>query len=319
MDKRVMVFAPSPQLTVTIENLGGEADLHIHAGGQGLWQARMVASLGVPVALCAALGGETGTVLRHLIEADGIELVEESVLARNGGCVHDRRDEERKSVAEAPGDPISRHELDALYERTLLEGLRSETVLLSGPAHGRTVPTEAYGRLAADLRVNGCRVLADLAGERLDVVLEGGLDFVKVSHEELIDDGRAGGDEPKELIKAMRELRENGARSVLVSRADKPALALLDGGKGGKGGKREEIVEVIMPSLHPVDPRGAGDSMTAAVAASLTQGSSLIEAIRLGAAAGALNVTRRGLGTSGGDGARKLAERVELRAFRDGR
>ncbi|OZM70427.1 phosphofructokinase [Amycolatopsis antarctica] len=309
MDKRVMVFAPSPQLTVTIENLGGDADLHIHAGGQGLWQARMVASLGVPVVLCAALGGETGTVLRHLIEADGIELVEETVLSRNGGYVHDRRDDQRTSIAEAPGDAISRHELDALYERTLLEGLRSETVLLSGPADGRTVPVEAYGRLAADLRANGCRVLADLAGERLDVVLAGGLDFVKVSHEELLDDGRAEADEPEQLVAAMHALRERGASSVLVSRADKPALALLHG-------DGDRVFEVEMPSLHPVDPRGAGDSMTAAVAASLTLGESLTDAIRLGAAAGALNVTRRGLGTSGGDGARELAERVELRPYR---
>jgi 1-phosphofructokinase len=53
----IMVFAPSLLITVTIEDRGGEPDIHVHAGGQGVWQARMISSLGVPVVLCAALGG----------------------------------------------------------------------------------------------------------------------------------------------------------------------------------------------------------------------------------------------------------------------
>ncbi|SFQ31583.1 1-phosphofructokinase [Amycolatopsis arida] len=299
----VLVFAPSPQVTVTIEDLGGEPDLHVHAGGQGVWQARMIASLGVPVVLCAALGGETGDVLRHLIERDGISLVAVPVSARNGGYVHDRRGDGRVPLAEAAGDPLPRHDLDSLYEAALLHGLRARTVLLSGPSLGRTVPTDAYRRLAADLRADGRAVLADLAGERLDAVLEAGLDFLKVSHEELLADGRATADDPKSLVAAMRELVARGARSVLVSCGGDPALALLD----------DELYEVRPPVLHPVDTRGAGDSMTAAVAATLTEGGSLTDAVRLGAAAGALNVTRHGLGTSGGHGARELASRVELR------
>ena len=69
----ITVFAPSPLVTVTIEDRGGEPDIHVHAGGQGVWQARMISSLGVPVVLCAALGGETGEVLRHLIAVEGVE------------------------------------------------------------------------------------------------------------------------------------------------------------------------------------------------------------------------------------------------------
>ena len=59
-----MVFAPTAMLTVTIERPADEVELHLHAGGQGVWQARMIRSLGVPVTLCAAVGGEIGTVLR---------------------------------------------------------------------------------------------------------------------------------------------------------------------------------------------------------------------------------------------------------------
>ncbi|UJW29113.1 PfkB family carbohydrate kinase [Saccharothrix sp. AJ9571] len=302
--RRVTVFAPSPQLTVTIEELDGIPEMHLHAGGQGVWQARMIVSLGVPAVLCAALGGETGNLLKHLIPEEGIELVAQEAHSRNGGYVHDRRDDKREPVVEAPGEPLSRHELDGLYEKTLVEGLRSKTVTLSGPSTGQPVPADMYRRLATDLRANGCLLVVDLSGELLEATIEGKPQFIKVSHEELLDDGRAGSDDPPALIAGMKELsRQAGDASVVISRAADPALALLEG----------ELYEIEAPPLHPMDSRGAGDSMTAAVAASLTEGVSLLEAVRLGAAAGALNVTRRGLATGGGDSVRAVSERVELR------
>ena len=69
-------------------------------------------------------------------------------------------------------------------------------MLLSGPQDDRVLPADLYRRLAADLGANGCKVAADLAGERLEAVLAGGPDLIKVSHEELLADGRAKSDDP---------------------------------------------------------------------------------------------------------------------------
>lgn len=297
-----MVFAPSPHLSVEVETLHDTSELHVHAGSQGVWQARVIASLGAPVTLIGAFGGETGEVLQHLIARDGVDLIPFEVAARNGGHVYDDRRDEEDALAEVPGGQLSRHEVDGLYESALLEGMKCSTVLLSGPSDGRTLPVELYGRLAADLRANGCRVMADLSGEMLTAVLAGGVDFVKVSHEELLADGRAKDGSVEEIASALHALHEEGAESVVVSRASDPALALLD----------DVLYEVRVPPLHPINPRGSGDSMTAAVAAGLTGESSLPEAVRLGGAAGALNITRRGLGTIRGENVRSLAERVEL-------
>jgi 1-phosphofructokinase len=112
----VAVLAPSPLLTVTIEDRAGEPDIHVHAGGQGVWQARMLVSLGVRVVLCAALGGEAGSVLEHLLPTEGLALSAIRTSARNGSYVHDRRTGERTVIAEAPGSPLDRHEHDELYE-----------------------------------------------------------------------------------------------------------------------------------------------------------------------------------------------------------
>ncbi|ASO21890.1 1-phosphofructokinase [Actinoalloteichus hoggarensis] len=303
MTEHVMVFAPSPQLTVTVEDRGEEPDLHLHAGGQGVWQARMIAALGVPVVLCAALGGETGAVLRHLIVDDGLELKAVDVSTRNGGYVHDRRGGVRREIVDAPGEPLSRHELDDLYELSLVHGLDARLSVLSGPSRLGTIPADTYRRLAADMTGNGGLVLVDLAGEQLDAALAGGVSMVKISHEELIADGRSRDDDRDSLIKAAKELRAAGPGAVLVSRAAEPALALLD----------DVVYEVRLPVLQPAEPRGAGDSMAAGVAAALVRGRSLTEAVRLGAAAGAVNVVRRGLGTGSDESIEVLAAKVELR------
>ena len=160
---------------------------------------------------------------------------------------------------------------------------------------------------------------ADLSGEWLEAVLEGNPFVLKVSHEELMADGRAESDDPAGLVAAMRQLRAEGAGLVIVSRAAEPALALLpdsdesdDDGDGGG-----DVLEIRVPELKPAETRGAGDSMTAGVVASLVHGEPVREALRTGAACGALNVVRRGLGTGGEDAIRTLAERVELVEWKD--
>ncbi|SEH53871.1 1-phosphofructokinase [Mycolicibacterium rutilum] len=305
----VVIFAPLPVLTVTVEERSGAADIHVHAGGQGVWQSRMMSSLGVPVVLCSALGGETGDVLGHLLPIRDVTVRTVPVSARNGSYVHDRRSGDREVIAEAAGSPLDRHELDSLYELTLTEGLTHGRVLLSGPQEDDVVPADLYRRLSTDLAANGCKVAADLAGERLEAVLAGKPDLIKVSHEELLDDGRAKSEDAKDLVSAMRSIRKDGANTVVVSRAGSaPALALL--------ADSDDVVEICMPTLEPADSAGAGDSMTAGIVAALAGGRPLPEALQVGAACGALNVVRHGLGTGGARAVETLAERVELHAWK---
>jgi len=308
-DARVMVFAPAPQLTVTIEQQHELPELHVHPGGQGIWQTRMITSLGAEVTLCAAVGGEVGRVLKPLLDFKGVTLRTVPRETGSGWYVHDRRDGQRHAIAEIAGSPLTRHELDELYNLALAEGLRAGIAILSGPAHPSVIRPDVYRRLAADLRANGCRVIADLCSQHLQAVLTAGLDVVKVSHEELIADGLSPDDSEKSLTDALVKLHEDGAEAVLVSRADAGALALIN----------EEIYRVGTPKLTPTDGRGAGDSMTAGVAAVLARGGEMSEAVRTGAAAGALNVTRHGLGTGHLDAVQVLTERIKLTPIKKAR
>jgi 1-phosphofructokinase len=299
----VTIFAPSPTLTVTVEGQGDGPDIHVHAGGQGVWQARMLLRLGVSVTMCSVLTGEIGRTLRHLLEDEGITIAGVERAGLGSAYVHDRRDGERRIVAESDGDPLGRHELDELYGLALREGLASRLVILSGPVGEDALPADTYRRLATDLRKGGAKVVVDLAGERLIAAVEGGVDVLKVSDEELAADGLVSDDAPASVMAAMRDLHHRGADTVIVSRSSEPLL-LLDA---------HGFLEVTSPRLEVADTRGAGDSLTAGVAAGMARGESPRDAVITGAAAGALNVTRHGLGTGDAEAIARLREKVGAR------
>jgi 1-phosphofructokinase len=299
-----MVFTPSPLLTITVEaRPDGSAETHLHAGGQGVWIARMLARLAVEVTLCGPFGGETGAVLTTLAEREGIGLRLSPSAADNGSYIHDRRGGEREVVASTAPPPLLRHQLDELYNVALLEGLESDVAVLAGPDDQRVLAPDTYRRLASDLTGAGVPVIADLSGDCLGAAAAGGVTVLKASHEDLIDEGRAASDDPAELMKAMEQLAGAGADVVIVSRAARPALVLAEDG----------YTQVSMPAFEGADRRGAGDSMTAGLAASLARGADLDQALRLGAAAGALNSTRHGLATGDHAQIERLARRVEVR------
>lgn len=299
----VTILAPSPMLTVTVEDHPQGSEIHVHAGGQGVWQARMLRRLEVPVTMCCILTGEVGRTLHHLLEDEDLTVRALTRDGRGSAYLHDRRGGERIVIDEESGDPIGRHDLDDLYTEMLRSSETAEVVVLSGPAGNRTIPAEFYRRLTVDLRAAGKTVVADLAGERLRAVVEGGVHLLKVSHEELKSDGLVDEATDDEIVSAMRRLREDGAGAVIVTRASQPLLLADDDG----------FIEVTPPPFEENESRGAGDSLTAGVVAALTRGEPLRDAVTLGAAAGALNVTRHGLGTGDADVIESLREKVTVR------
>lgn len=283
------VFAPSPQLTVTVErHADGGDEVHLHAGGQGFWIARLLRILGVDTVLCGAFGGETGAVVRTLVEREGVAAEVVSVAAANGAYVHDRRSGERVELARQPSATLERHDLDDLYAAALVTGMAADLCVLGGPdPGGMPVPPDTYRRLAHDLRENGTTVVVDLSGEPAAAALQGGVDVLKTSDEDLAGDGLLGrGASDADVVAAMRSLQDRGADAVVVTRADaRPALAL----------DREQVLAVQGPRLEALDHRGAGDSVTAGLAAGLVRGQPFTEALRFGVAAATLNVARHGL------------------------
>ncbi len=302
----ICVFAPAPLLTVTIEQAtNGEAELHVHCGGQGFWVARMIQTLGAPLTLCASFGGETGSVARHLAEQASMSLRVTSSASSNPAYIQDRRSGERQEILNVPASPLTRHDIDNLYSATLTASLAAKVCVLTGTQDPEVLSATVYRRLAIDLGANGVMVLADLSGEQLRQALQGGIRMLKVSEDELVDDGWASNDDESGVIEGLKKLREAGAQEIVVSRGAKPAMALVDG----------TLLAVEPPSLEPVDTRGSGDSMTAALAVALSRECDAPTALKFAAAAAALNITRRGLGSGQRTDMENLADRIRLRTL----
>lgn len=300
--KKICVLATWPILTITIEGADDRGDqIYLHAGGQGFWVARMIRNLGDEPVMCGPFGGETGIVIEALARAEGVDLKGIATEKWNGAYVHDRREGARSSIAETVSPTLNRHEHDDLYDMVLTTALEAGTMALTGSKDGSTVPAEFYGRLARDLDSNGVKVVADLSGDAL-CALNGGVNILKVSDEEARESGYCSTVERHDIISGLRELRSTGARTIVVSRADEPALAMAG----------DELFEVRAPRLEPLDHRGAGDSMTAALCHAQAHEFDIESALKLAAAAGALNVTRHGLGTGRLADVESLARSVEV-------
>jgi 1-phosphofructokinase len=303
----VCVFDPSPLLTVTIEPSGPDDEIHLHPGGQGFWIARMARRLTDRVRLVGGFGGETGTLIVPLIREYGIEVVRTPIAGSNGAYVQDRRSGARNTLAQTKASPLTRHETDDLYGAALAAAVTSKVVVLAGPPNADVVPQEFYGRLTADLATLGAPVVADLSGSALTSALIGGVDVLKISEEDMLRDGMLVADSGPDRLRLMDKLHLSGAAALVLTRGDLPALAFAG----------NEVVHIQCPPLHAVDHRGAGDAMTAAIAVAMSVGSPLIEALRLGAAAGAAAVTRRGLASGQPDAVSALVPYIEIRPLRE--
>lgn len=306
---RIAILVPTPLLVVEVtppyahrDRSAQESDIHLHPGGQGLWVARMAVSLGARVTVCGPFGGELGPAIVEMVRGQGMEVHPVPYMIGNGAYVYDLRTGNRTTWAHMPPPELSRHEIDDLYGTALVDALEADVFVMTGCEPADVVTGAFFGRLVRDVRAGGGRVVADLSGAAALATVDAGVDVLKISHEEMLAAELAPDDSLEALTSAASVLVSRGAGAVVVSRADEPAL-LVDAAA---------IAEVHGPRIAPLEHRGAGDSMTAGIAVGLARGESLIEAVRLGAAAGSLNVARHGLGTGRRDTIERFAQLIRV-------
>ncbi len=267
----------------------------------------MAGELGATPVLCGFAGGEMGALIMTLLESLPGERRLITTAGASGCYVVDRRSGERRLVASAPAEPPTRHETDDLISTTTAAALDADVLVVCNAYPADTLALDAYAELVADVRANGTQVIVDLSSPRLERALEGRPDLVKLNDWELAAYVYGPVDGPR-LRAAAERLREAGARRVLVTRGADPAL-WLDG---------DDARWLVPPRFEQGFREGCGDTMVGAMAAMLAAGRSWDDVLRTGAAAGAANFLRHGLGTGERAVVEQLLPRVELRPYGDG-
>jgi ribokinase len=287
MPKVIVIGSANMDLTVRLEQLpqlgetvsGGE--FYTSFGGKGANQAVAAHKAGAEVRFLAKLGPDQNgdAIIEHL---EALGLTSEGILrdeSRHSGValiMVDRMG--NNAIAVAPGsnwnltqEDIRRAEPHISWGQVLLAQLEIplptvEEALRLGKAHGLvTILNPAPARL---LPVEVLSLADILTPNEMEIQTLTGITVDNVD----------------EAARAGEKLLESGAKQVIVTL-----------GKEGSCWIRKDGAQTF-PSFpaEAVDSTAAGDAFNGALACAVAEGRSIQEAIRLGNAAGAIAVTRKG-------------------------
>jgi 6-phosphofructokinase 2 len=255
-----------------------------HPGGGGINVARVAARLGESAIAVAPLGGASGSRLAVLAQAEGVAIsaVATHAATRESFSVfEDSTRDQYRFVLPAPD--LSEDEFSAALQTTIDESSDASCVVVSGQIP-RSLPNTVLSRVVS--AVAPVPVLVDTSGAALDDALASGAHLVKPSAREL--SSIVGRDLVTEhdILEAAREVcSKSNVGGLIVSIGAGGAFAVRPD---------EDPVRLRAPTVRVRSAIGAGDAMVAGIAVGLARERDVIDAVRLGVAAGTAAVLTSG-------------------------
>ena len=254
-------------------------EAHWCASGKVLNAGMALAALGADAHTLACVGGWSGAAIRAEFEARGLSATWTSTLAPTRICTTVLTEAGTTTELVENAAALTPEEYDAFNAAYAREAANARAVVLTGSLP-RGTPATFYRDLLARTR---CPVVLDARGPELLAALEQRPRVVKPNREELAM--TAGHDlaDRAAVLAAMRGLIERGAGAVVVTQG-KAAVWVVEG---------RDAWELTPPAVEPiVNPIGCGDCFSAGIALALSRGEPLLDAVRLGMAAAADNITQ---------------------------
>ena len=306
-----LTLNPAIDRTIIVDKLVYEDRAYIRSttespGGRGLNASRVLASFGMETVSLVTAGGESGSKLVTLLNESGFaaEVVRVRSSTRTNLTIYDKQGLTLK-LNEVGGE-LETAELQQM--RHAVESRLSKAVwLMLCGSLPPGVPLNFYAELIELANSQGVKTFLDTDDGALRCGIEARPTVVKPNQPEaerllgraLISRGRCA--------EAARSIQALGAGTVLLSLGSRGIVAC-----SGEG-DQAVVWEVVPPRVEALSPIGAGDAVAAAFVYATRQGSPLLEAVQLAAAAGTASALKPGMEFATLAEAKAMMKRLETR------
>ncbi len=247
-------------------------DTTLTYGGKGINVSAMLSRLGVATTALGFVAGRTGEKLCDLLTADGV--AQDFVTLPQGETrINVKLRAETELDVNAAGPAVTQEDIDSLLSK-LKTVQTGDVLVLAGTLPG-SLPEDLYIRLLSNAAT--ALTVVDAEGELLRRTLAFRPFLIKPNTQELGALFERDLHTEDEIVACARQLQQEGARNVLVSRGGDGALLLDETGA-------VRTVQAIRGTVR--NTVGCGDSMVAGFIAGWLAHGDYAAALRLGNACG---------------------------------
>jgi 1-phosphofructokinase family hexose kinase len=296
IDKTVMVDA-FRRGTIT----RGSA-VSIVVGGKGINVSRQLRLLGVETLALGFAGGETGSLMRRLLDAEGIPhaFIDAGGMTREG-----------LTYREADGTATSffepQHDVSEAANRLLValvtEHMKdADWVVCSGGSPCRTTDA-TFADIIAAARAQGKPVVLDTYGAAFLAGLRKLPTLIKPNKQEYEETFGTRLSGIQDMVQAAKEIVRDGPAACIISNGGAHGVAVL--------GEQAYVFEP--PAVQPVNPTGSGDTFIAAFLSASLKGWPAVETLAFAVAAATLNAAMWDVASVSPEAIAEMVPRVVLK------
>lgn len=257
----------------------------ILAGGKGINVSAVLKEFGIPTVALGFIAGFTGDEIEREVRNLGIQ-TDFVQLSRGNSRINVKLAASSVTELNATGAEVIPENIKDLFVK--LHEIKDGDVLVLSGSVPEGCPSDIYAQILEYVSAHKIKTIVDARGELLTNSLGYNPDLIKPNLEELSE---LFGDFPTtdgEVVEYAMQLRDMGAKNVLVSMGAGGALLVTEDGKSYRRGVCSGTV---------VNTVGAGDSMVAGMVAALIDNDVDFECALIQAtAAGCATAFSEGLG-----------------------
>lgn len=275
-------------------------------GGKGINVAKVIKALAHPVVVTGFLGNNNRAVFQNYFTQEGIS--NQFVQTSGENRVNIKIVDTTKDVVSElnfPGITPTTADLDNLRS-TLCELAKTHKWFVLAGSLPPTVPTDIYAQFIKMLHGYDCNVILDTSGPALVAGIQAKPFAVKPNLPELSQLMNCSMEREEDILKAIKELLNQGIAKVAISLGEKGSLVA----------DCQQILRVHAPSVPVSSTVGAGDAFVAGFSVGQARNLSLADSIRLASASAGAAVALPGTQAGSLIEVNKLMDKVKISEWR---